>query len=202
MLLLVASALPASGAGDDCAAGPAGAVITRSSFAHGYLHGYEAGFHTGDLDFHLARHRNPRDLREAENVVGYRRDFGARASFSAGFRRGFLAGYEDSVSGRDFRAFTLLAGVSAADLLRPADFDQGFQDGYKAGDGVGRADLDADSDFDPSRVTCPAKPAGDGRLPPSSQGYCAGYVRAYRLGYTDGFVYTSPADRGAVLATK
>lgn len=204
VLLLGLCALPAAGGSDECAAGPAGALVRQSVFAHGYLHGYEAGFQAGDLDFHSGQVRNPRDRREIDRLSGYQPTFGSRSSFTAGFRHGFLAGYEDSMSGRDFRGFKILGDAAgpADDDPRPADFDQGFRDGYNAGDSAGTADLQADSDFDPAQGLCPAKAAHDGSLPPSSQAYCAGYVDAYRVGYTDGFVMAPPSDRGAVVAAR
>lgn len=186
---------------DDCAAGPAAELIQHSSFAHGYLHGYEAGFHAGDNDFHIARVRTPRELREIDRPSGYLPEFGSRQSFRGGFRQGFLVGYEDSVAGRDFRGFENLTALAPAHAAQPRDFDRGFEDGYKTGQRWGIDDLDADSDFDPDKGSCPAKPDAEGNLPESSQAYCAGYVSAYRVGYTDGYLMASPAG-GAVVAAK
>lgn len=195
-------ALPAFCSGDDCAQGPAGTLVHTSAFAHGYLHGYEAGFHTGDMDFHIAQARDPREMRELERLAGYQPSFGSRTSFNAGFRRGLFAGYQDGVSGRDFRAFQWLSASITEDASRPADFDQGFQEGYKAGENSGAGDLDHDRDFDPGAGVCPARTDPNGRLPASSQAYCAGYLSAYRVGYTDGFLYASPGNGGAVLAAR
>ena len=202
LFLLVLVAAPLLCAGDDCAAGPAGELIRHSAFAHGYLHGYEAGFHAGDADFHLARVRSLRERREIDRPSGFEPEFGSRESYRGGFRQGFLVGYEDSVAGRDFRAFEIPASFAVSEAVRSEEFDHGFEDGYKAGQSGGAADLDADSDFDPEKVACPARPAGDGRLPESSQSYCVGYLSAYRLGYTDGYLLASPSGSGAMVASK
>lgn len=187
---------------DECAAGPAAGLIRYSTFAHGYLHGYQAGFHAGDADFHVARVRSLRELRWTDRTAGYRRDFGPRATFRDGFRQGFVVGYQDSVAGRDFRGFRLLAASTVADAVRPRDFDHGFEDGYKTGQKRGTGDLDADADFDPELRSCPARPGRDGRLPASSQAYCAGYRSAYRLGYSDGYLLASPAGEDTELAAR
>ena len=197
-LLLVLGVAHACVAADDCAAGPEADLIRQSPFAHGYLHGYEAGFHAGDADFHLARVRTLREL-ESNRLWGYQPAFGSRESFRDGFREGLVAGYQDSIAGRDFRGFQVLSAVTGS--AHPQDFDRGFADGYKAGHTRGAGDLDADSDFDPGKGTCPAKPAGDGRLPESSAAYCAGYLHAHRLGYTDGYLIALP-DGSPVLASR
>ena len=201
VVLLLLGAAPLWG-GDECAAGPAGELIRQSAFAHGYLHGYEAGFHAGDADFHIAHVRSLCERREIDRPTGYQSEFGARDSFRGGFRRGFMAGYEDSIAGRDFRGFENLAAISVSHAARPKDFDRGLEDGYKAGQQWGKGDLESDSDFDPSKVSCPARPAGDGRLPESSGAYCAGYLSASRMGYIDGYLLASPGDEDAVLAAK
>lgn len=202
VLLLALGTAPLLQAADDCAAGPAGELIRHSAFAHGYLHGYEAGFHAGDADFHVARMRSRRELREIGRPAGYLPEFGSRESFRGGFREGFVAGYEDSLTGRDFRGFQILASFAESDAARPKDFDRGFEDGYQAGHRLGAGDLDADDDFDPDKATCPAKPANDGRLPESSQAYCSGYLSAYRQGYTDGYLLASPSGDAAVVAAR
>ena len=200
LLLLLFSSPWMWGSGDDCANGPAGALVHQSAFAHGYLHGYEAGFHAADGDLHLARVRSLRERREIARPSGYSSEFGARDSFRGGFHEGFLAGYDDSIQGRDFRAFELLAVSPEALAGRPQDFDHGFEDGYKAGQKLGAGDLEADGDFDPQRAVCPARRDQDGSLPASSEAYCSGYLRAYHLGYTDGYVLASPAGPAVVAA--
>lgn len=202
LLVILGAASSARGA-DDCAAGPAREAIAHSTFAHGYLHGYQAGFQAGDADFHVARARSARELREIDRPVGYRPEFGPRELFRNGFREGFLAGYQDSFVGRDFRAFKILADATAEGIAVPKYYDLGFADGYKAGHKSGGSDLDADLDFDPGKGVCPAEPASDGRLTEYTASYCAGYVNAYRVGYSDGYL-VAPSD-GAdapVLAAK
>jgi hypothetical protein len=200
VVLLFLSFAPLWGS-DDCAAGPAAQLISQSAFAHGYLHGYEAGFHAGDADFHIANIRDLRARRELDRPTGYQSEFGARDSFRGGFRQGFMVGYEDSIAGRDFRGFENLPALAVSHLARPKDFDRGFEDGYKSGQQGGKGDLESDSDFDPGRAGCPAKPGADGRLPESSEAYCAGFVSAYPMGYTDGYLLASPGD-AAVVASK
>lgn len=202
-LLIVLGAAPVMRAADACAAGPAREAISQSTFAHGYLHGYQAGFHAGDADFHLARARSPHELREINRPAGYRPEFGSRELFGNGYRQGFLVGYQDSLAGRDFRAFRILAGATAEDVAVPKYYDLGFADGYKAGQKNGGGDLEADADFDPGRGVCPAQPTSDGRLADYTQSYCAGYKHAYPLGYTDGYLLApSDAADAPVLASK
>ncbi len=198
LLALGASALGA----DDCAAGPAAELVRRSTFTHGYLHGYEAGFHAGDVDFHAARVRTPRQLREIDRPVGYQPEFGSRESFRSGFHEGFLAGYEDSIAGRDFRGFQIVAAFANSDPAFPKDFDLGVVEGYKTGQRVGIEDLEADADFNPEQAACPAKPDRDGRRPAYADAYCSGYVSAYRLGYRDGFLRATPAPAATVVAAQ
>ncbi len=200
--LLLALGAASALAADDCAAGPAAELVRRSTFAHGYLHGYEAGFHAGDVDFHAARVRTPRQLRESDRPVGYLPEFGSRESFRSGFHGGFLAGYEDSIAGRDFRGFHVVAAFADSDPAFPRDFDLGVADGYKAGQRLGIEDLQADADFNPEQAACPAKPDHDGRLPAYSEAYCSGYVAAYRLGYRDAFVRVSAAPDTSVVAAQ
>ncbi len=202
VFLLVLAAAPLWAGDDDCASGPAGELIQHSAFAHGYLHGYEAGFHAGDGDFHIAHVRTTRELREIDHPSGYRSEFGPRESYRGGFRQGFQVGYQDSVSGRDFRGFENLTTLSPAHASQPKEFDRGFEDGYKTGQRWGIDDLDADSDFDPDKGVCPAKPDAQGNLPESSQAYCAGYLSAYRVGYTDGYLLASPVGGAAVVAVR
>ncbi len=202
LFLLLLGVAPLWGDSDECATGPAGELIRQSAFAHGYLHGYEAGFHAGDADFHLARVRSPHERHDIDRPTGYLPEFGSRESFRSGFRQGFLVGYEDSIAGRAFRGFDSLATLAVSQVSRPRDFDRGFEDGYQAGQRWGSGDLEADSDFDPDKGACPAKPADDGRLPESSQAYCQGYVSAYRLGYTDGYLLASPESGPAVVAAQ
>ncbi len=202
LFLLLLSAAPAWCGSDDCANGPAGILIQQSAFAHGYLHGYEAGFHAGDADFHSAHVRSPRELRDIDRPSGYEAGFGSRDSFRGGFREGFRVGYQDNITGRGFRAFENLVALAPAPRAQPREFDRGFEDGYKAGQRLGAGDLEADGDFDPGKGSCPAKADGNGNLPASSQAYCAGYLPAHRLGYTDGYLLASPGGGAAVVAAK
>jgi hypothetical protein len=97
----------------------AGTLYARSAFAHGYIHGYEEGFHNGDLDLQLGR--DPRDPVASTSykhaVAAYRRNFGSKPLFKAGFEDGFLAGYSDAFQGLAFRAVGSLR--KAAEGLEP-----------------------------------------------------------------------------------
>ncbi len=173
---------------------PAARLLVRSPFAHGYLHGYEQGFHLGDSDFHVARVRTDNDLLHTGSHDGYRPEIGDHTSFRSGYRDGLLAGYADAIAGRDFRAYGELRELAntAADDGKAPDFDRGFHDGYGAGHKRGVRDDEGDGDFDAETSACPARPAKDGSLPASSQAYCDGYARAYTLGYADGYLTGGP----------
>ncbi len=169
--------------------GPAASLLKSSAFAHGYLHGYEAGFHIGDFDFHVDHIRDDKDLSELNNASGYRASFGSRERFRSGYREGFRAGYADSTGMRDFRAYAMLEQLSpATTVAQPKVFDEGFQDGYLAGRSRGTADLEADGDFDAVAASCPAEAANHAKHADLSDSYCDGYRRAFRIGYTDSYL--------------
>ena len=65
------------------------AIVRQSVFAHGYLHGYEEGFHLADVDIQMGRKaREVSKIKRAKNLAGYRREFGPRSSFESGYRQG------------------------------------------------------------------------------------------------------------------
>lgn len=117
---------------------PARELFLRSALAHGYMHGYEAGFHIGDLDLHLGRGSRPIDkIPEATaKKAHYEREFGNESEFRLGYERGFAAGYGDAVSDRDFLAEgvarSLADGVNQIPNSATATFSNGFTRGFTA----------------------------------------------------------------------
>ncbi len=165
---------------------PSKALMHRSAWAHGYMHGYEAGFHTGNLDLHMQRPiRNPHSVKEYHQPgKAYHGVFGNKEEFSRGYGSGFEVGYLDGASGKDFRAATLAADLSGGiQSDSPSDganrFDDMIQTGYAAGRHGGLADARASVEFDSGKVRCPDN-AGPGA-------FCAAYLIGYRWGYSDGF---------------
>ena len=105
-LLLAAVTAAAGNAPDDhYLAARTSALVHKSVFIHGYLHGYELGFHLADIDLQMGR--GVRDLgkcKEGRDAVGFRREFGDKRLFEFGYREGVRVGYADGISGRSFRA--------------------------------------------------------------------------------------------------
>ena len=170
----------------------------RSVFAHGYMHGYEEGFHAGDLDLQMGRpfHTVTQQLRY-KKVAGYQAGFGDHASFQNGYRKGYAVGYTDAYAGRDFRAMQLLRlarsepispSASAPDRLFDRAFALGYNDGTKVGLDDGRAGAPL---ADMNSIHCSGNTRNED---------CHAYQQGYRLGYSDG--YTNQRDTGAVLAQK
>jgi hypothetical protein len=115
---------------------PGSALYQRSAFAHGYIHGYELGFHFADLDYHVGRtDRKVEAVHEYRKVPGFHSSFGDKGAFERGYREGFLRGYDDSIHSRTFRAEG--AGEVVAGGLKDyagnnRDLDAGFADGFIA----------------------------------------------------------------------
>lgn len=166
------------------------ALARASVFVHGYLHGYEEGFHLGDQDLQMGR--GSRDLGKcdiAKNVRGYRRNFGDKRSFEGGYRQGVRVGYSDAFAGRAFRAVRELqsvAGVAAQNAQAQPDptFDKGFSAGYTSGQQQGLHDGRVEAMSAPAVPACP--PAHGNSAEP--QTFCAAYLGGYRVGYSDGFI--------------
>ena len=171
-----------------------GALCQHSVFAHGYIHGYEEGFHWGNLDFQTGRSVS-RGQEARASKSSYEKTFGHRGRFKAGYHRGFLAGYHDGFSGREFRAHQT-AKLAAKDLPETprdakqlATFDSGMSDGYDLGDIHGQNASRDDDDFNPTTDLCASGTKEHASHPPL---YCAGFQRGYTMGYSDGYVgYTS-----------
>jgi len=114
-----------------------GALLMDSAFAHGYRHGYDEGFHTGDLDIQMGRPAqvNAKPSRTRRQDREFNPAFGSKHSFQQGYAAGFNAGYSDAMAGLDYRAServrTAAAGLNEAlPQSRRQYFDQGFIAGY------------------------------------------------------------------------
>ena len=171
------------------------ALYQHSAFAHGYIHGYEEGFHLGNQDLQLAR--GARDVSKSDSyrqaTVDYRPEFGGREAFRAGYRDGLVVGYTDAFSGHSFRAIDE-ARIAAARLSSndPAPdvhhktryFELGFMDGYRAGAMQGIGDGRNNVNYRPQQAECSS--ARDGVS--LSEEYCIGYLRGFSFGYSDGYI--------------
>lgn len=169
-------------------------IALKSAFAHGYLHGYDAGYHIGDQDFQVGHVREVKEIREAKSPSV--KD--SRPTFRAGYEEGFLAGYQDSISGRDFRALNALHLIAqGSEEPVDASFDLGLEQGYAAGRSRGMEDQVSDADFDAISTSCPVSRAGG-----PARSYCEAYARAYTLGYRDGYLATPEEAATQVAARK
>ncbi len=176
--------------------GPWRALCARSAFAHGYMHGYEQGFHFADLDLQMAHQpRDPATIKEFKSVPGYHEEFGDKNFFVSGYREGFRVGYADGAGGFRFRAVGELRaaalGLPGSGDARPSKkFDEGISAGYAAGRQQGLRDGRTGGSFQEVAVQCrgsiyhPFRRSGDE--------FCAGYGRGFRLGYADGYVNQAP----------
>jgi hypothetical protein len=184
-LLLCVAASAAEPPDHHLAGDPARRLFRASPFAHGYIHGYEHGFGLGDEDVQNGRGareiRKTGEYRDADG--GYRREFGARESFRAGFREGLSIGYRDAIAGGEFRALAALRRLATGldDLLtNSADrlYDGGFFAGYRA---------------------ARQESAGDcqGPAPAARERYCSGFLAGYELGESDSGAATTARDRNA-----
>ncbi len=113
---------------------PASVLFQRSAFAHGFIHGYEQGFHVADLDYHVARmDRRLEEIHAYRDASsGYHTYFGDKKSFQQGYRQGFRQGYGDSIHSRRFRA-EVAASAVAENLKDYAGSSKELDDGFAAG---------------------------------------------------------------------
>lgn len=114
---------------------PARELFLRSALAHGYMHGYEAGFHVGDLDIHLGRGNRPIAVipeADAKNAH-FQREYGNRSEFRLGYERGFAAGYEDAVSNREFVADGIARSIADGLNELPTTANPAFSSGFAKG---------------------------------------------------------------------
>ncbi|HWR37279.1 MAG TPA: hypothetical protein VN622_15570 [Clostridia bacterium] len=203
LLVLALLPLPCSVAQEDShlTLDPASPIYRRSAFAHGYIHGYERGFHFGDLDLHMGR--DARDVQKIKDFKAahshFQSNFGNRNLFDRGYEQGFRVGYLDSRGGREFRAaresrglVRELAGVTGDPTRPDSNFDQAFFAGYNRGRDVGLNDGRAAANFRPEGATCeaPQQVQQDTANP-----YCRAFALGYELGYSDGYNNQRPAER-------
>lgn len=191
LILTVVPSAPAENPDIHVTIDPARPLYCRSAFMHGYIHGYEEGFHSADLDLQMGRRARPlNSIKEYRDHKGvrYRAEFGDRDWFYRGFRQGFEVGYSDAISGREFRAVSQ-ARRSASGLPddqalvgRTTNFDNGFYAGYHAGLGRGLHD-GRGSPADEGQPACDAK----GDLNAWTSQYCEAFARGFHLGYADGY---------------
>ncbi len=164
----------------------ASTLFAESPFAHGYIHGYEEGFHFGDLDLQLGRDpRDPALIAEYKHD-GFQSRFGSKNSYKAGYKDGFRAGYSDATHELPFRAIVNLRraseGLKTKGLVQL--FDTGFREGYDHGRRKGGEDGRAAASANPINPPCLGL----------SDDYCSGFARGFVIGYEDGFNNQSHPD--------
>lgn len=183
---LLLAAFPAQAGSRSHAADPFAALARGSAFLQGYLHGYETGFHDGDLDYQLGRAPNPE--RYHHDGDGYQHAFGDRDTYRHGFRQGFRVAYADAVGGRSFRAAASVRELQAA--LDPSQnrasraLDTALANGYQKGLTQGLRDGRAGAPFSGAATAC------QGQQPHVD---CAAFAGGFRLGYADGYTNQRPA---------
>ncbi|HWR16445.1 MAG TPA: hypothetical protein VN577_16600 [Terriglobales bacterium] len=168
-------------------------LFAKSAFAHGYIHGYEEGFHNGDLDLQMGRaFRDVRSQPTYKKPVGFKKEYGDKKLFEAGYRRGFAVAYVDCMWGRPFRAAELVKEAEDAprrEIAIDRTFDRAFQEGYETGEKQGLQDGRSSLAEAKASVQCeehasqPKGSAGD-----SQSSYCEAFRSGYHLGYSDGFL--------------
>ena len=175
-------------------------LFLRSAFAHGYIHGYEQGFHIGNEEYQAGHRQRPisqlKRFRSGKN--DYTQEFGDKGRFEAGYSVGFDAGYGDAIGGREFRAVAALRADApdleeddAAQAAQDGGFDRGFAAGYALGllEGTRAGAVDADDD-----VTSPLCSSVSQEASAHPPGYCEGFRHGYALGYPDGYLSTPAAE--------
>lgn len=174
-------------------ASPAQALYRSSAWAHGYIHGYEWGFHYGGFDFHLARSwRDIRHVKQYKDIgEAYRPEYGDKDSFVRGYRSGFEVGYADAYTGHDFRAAEQ-ARSFVADPGWPSEAQPdrkvsvAMDNGYKLGRTAGLADGRNRAEYHPDRSECPGSGASDHT--------CPAFLVGYKWGYSDGYNNQMPPE--------
>src|SRR5579872_6518457 len=135
--LAIGSSNPALGDERHLQATPMGALCANSAFAHGYRHGYDQGFHLGDLNLQMGR--DPASfgkLRANRPATEYRDFFGSKQLFEMGYEAGLRGGYSDAVAGFEYRGRERIEAAAlglSTDVLpasRRPHFDEGFASGY------------------------------------------------------------------------
>ncbi len=178
-------------------------LFVKCAFAHGYMHGYEEGFHTGDLDLQMGRpFRDVKANERFKKPNGYKSQFGSRSVFDAGFRKGLLVGYTDAFAGRNFRAVQLFRETAAIPTVRPGedrDFDNAFMQGYETGQKKGLEDGRSSAAENSAPQQCQEQVVAKGGSGEPKANYCEAFRGGYQLGYSDGFTNQRDA---RVLAQK
>lgn len=158
------------------------ALYQHSSWAHGYVHGYQLGFHEGTIDYHMAHlRRDPRKIKSGNHPKNYyRQEYGDRQLFDHGFKAGFNVGYSDAFAGRDYRAAHEMDRLAtAAPVSSGSQLDPVLGEGYTAGQRIGLSDGRRAAPFMPQKEQCPLHYS-----PPQ----CSGYRLGFQLGYSDGYL--------------
>jgi hypothetical protein len=158
-------------------------VICRdSAFVHGYLHGYEEGFHIADLRLYApGLSFNPPEVGK-KDVKAYRSEFGNKNFFRAGYRYGFQNGYADGISGRAFRALGRIRdSLGQQSFPATAESDRALALGYIAGRKQGLRDGRLREPFRPNGSSC------DPQQERSSPEFCQVLKQGYHMGYIDGY---------------
>lgn len=179
-------------------------LFIKSTFAHGYMHGYEEGFHAGDLDMQMGRaFREVKNHEKYKKPTGYRDQFGDKGIYEEAYRYGYLVAYIDCYEGRNFRAASLLRGGTATNpkgalISLDREFDSAFRQGYEVGQKRGLQDGRSTVAENAGGFKCDDVPArGGGRRKAE---YCDAFSHGYELGYSDGF--SNQRERGKVVAKK
>jgi hypothetical protein len=114
-----------------------------------------------------------------------------------------VVGYTDARNNHSFRAIdeariaaSRLDGEGSVAFGQAAQnhhFELGFMDGYTAGTLQGVGDGRNRVNYQPTQADC-----GIGRGPTLGETYCAGYLRGFTFGYSDGYIN----HRNLVVTTK
>jgi hypothetical protein len=177
-------------------ADPARDLYRGSAFAHGYIHGYESGFHLGDLDLQLG-HSALVLLTPKTRLsdTGYQPSFGDKKAFKHGFEQGQRTGYGDAYRGDSFRGVAEVRRAAqgmSAEAAQREEFDQAVSHGYEAGWQAGlRRPL---TSLDPREA---AKACQGSSF---TGGLCDAYARGFGLGYADAALFHE--DKAVRIAKK
>lgn len=156
-------------------------LYQHSSWAHGYVHGYQMGFHEGTIDYHMTHaRRDPAKMKLSRRAKDCSRGQAVNQKvFERGFREGLKVGYSDAFAGRDYRASGELEKLAVIAPVSPdSHLDPVIGDGYAAGQRVGIEDGRIAAAYLPQKGPCPLNYA-----PPQ----CSGYRLGFQLGYSDGY---------------
>lgn len=151
-------------------------LYRRSAFAHGYIHGYEEGFHAANLDWHMGRTRPDltKQLHVSKNTkrqCGYAPEYGDHKNFMKGFEQGYAEAYNDVFSDQSFRAIAeARAAAEGLDASGPHP-SRTFDDGFLAGVTAAREGTAPAKDLSGTTEWCIQN------LHSSSPDYCDAYAR-------------------------